>query len=423
VGVFVACAATVHASAPSLQSWLDGASNIEQWIVSKQEHLHTIPELMFDTPKTYKALEETLSELGISHRRPNSGIGLIAEVGSGAPVVVLRSDIDALPIKEIGSAKIKSGHEGVAHMCGHDGHMAMLLGGARLLHEHRDSLQGTVRIVFQPAEEGGAGGDKMVQEGVLDGASAAFGFHVMPHIPTGYIGSRAGTIMAGASILKITVTGRAGHAAQPHLSRDPVVAASAVVLALQSLVSRETDPLWSSVISITQMDAGSAFNVIPDTVVLQGTVRALDDAWMSTLHRRVQEVAEHQAISYGCQAKVDWREDLSPYYPPTVNDRATHEFAAGVASRLLGRDKVDAETPTLMAGEDFSFFTRAIPSAFMFVGIRNEQLGSVHGLHNANFLLDQAALKTGAALHAALASEWLQHLSNNSSIRGGSDEL
>jgi IAA-amino acid hydrolase len=408
------------AAAP-LSSWLDSAAAIEPWIIERQTELHRIPELLFDTPKTYAALEKTLTDIGVKYRRQKSGRGIIAEIGTGKPpIVVLRSDIDGLPIREEGSAPVKSEHDGQGHMCGHDGHMAMLLGGARLLHDAESSLKGTARLMFQPAEEGGAGGDVMVKEGALDGAQAAFGFHVIPQIPSGIIGSKVGAILAGAHTIKITIEGHGGHAAMPHTTKDPVVAAAATVMALQTIVSRETDPLDSSVISVTQFDAGKAHNVIPDRVVMGGTVRALNDEWMAHLRQRIEEVVKHQAASYGCSGSVDWVLDTNPYYPALRNDKGAHEFAMDVATRMLGQDRVDSNTQTLMAGEDFAFIAKAKPSAFLFLGIKNETVGSVYGLHNSKFKLDQTALKTGAAMHAALASEWLK---THAAAEEQSDEL
>jgi IAA-amino acid hydrolase len=264
-----------------------------------------------------------------------------------------------------------------------------------------------VLLVFQPAEEGGAAADIMIKEGAVEGAGAAFALHVMPTVDVGLVATRPGTIMAGAYSFEITLAGRGGHAALPHLNVDPVVAAAALVGALQTLVSRETSPLGSAVLSITTLSAGSgAFNVIPDNARLAGTLRALTHEHIEALRGRIASMAAAVAAAYGCTASVDWREDIQPYYPPTVNDPAAAAFAARVASGLLGAASV-RETEPLMAGEDFAFFGRAVPAAMLFLGVRNAALNATANLHSPQFRVDEAALPLGAALHAALAVEYL----------------
>ncbi|KIY96289.1 hypothetical protein MNEG_11671 [Monoraphidium neglectum] len=250
------------------------------------------------------------------------------------------------------------------------------------------------------------GGDVMIQEGAIEGASAAFGMHVMPSVPSGTVALRRGTIMAGALSFEITVRGRGGHAALPHLNVDPVVAAASLIGALQTLVSRETSPLGSAVLSVAMLQAGDAYNVIPDSVMLGGTMRALTHEHMMYLKGRVEAMAASHAAGFGCNGTVDWRLDIQPYYPPLVNDDGAADFAWDVATRLLGASKV-LETEPIMPAEDFAFFARAVPSTFLFLGIRNETLGSVHNLHSRNFVLDEGELHKGAALHAALAMEYL----------------
>ena len=269
----------------------------------------------------------------------------------------------------------------------------------------------------------------MIKEGAIEGASAAFGLHVMPSVPTGAVALRRGTIMAGALSFEITVRGRGGHAALPHLNVDPVVAAASLVGALQALVSRETSPLGSAVLSVAMLRAGDAYNVIPDEVVLGGTMRALTHDHMMYLKGRVEAMAAAHAAGFGCNGTVDWRLGEQPYYPPLVNDDGAAGFAWDVATRTLGNgggggggagDKV-LETEPIMPAEDFAFFARAVPSAFLFLGIRNETLGSVHNLHSRDFKLDEAALPRGAALHAALALEYLARGGAEGGAFGGED--
>eukprot|EP00878_Enallax_costatus_P041075 GHUV01047536.1.p1 GENE.GHUV01047536.1~~GHUV01047536.1.p1 ORF type:complete len:305 (+),score=61.41 GHUV01047536.1:82-996(+) len=282
----------------------------------------------------------------------------------------------------------------------------MLLGAAKILKQHEAEMQGTILLVFQPGEEGGAGADVMIKQGAIDGASAVFGLHVLPTIPTGKIALRSGTIMAGSLTFRFIVEGRGGHAAMPHLNIDPVPAAAALIQAMQTLVSRETSPLGSAVLSITQLQGSDADNIIPDRVTLGGTLRALTHEHMMYLKERIEEVVPGVVSAYRCNGTVDWQLDKHPYYPPTVNDAGAAAFAQGVASQVLGAENV-VETEPIMPAEDFGFFTRAVPGAFMFIGIRNETLGSIHNLHSTNFMLDEGVLPIGAAVHASLALEYL----------------
>lgn len=334
---------------------------------------------------------------------------MVATLGSGSPIIALRADIDALPILEESGVNFPSQNAGAMHACGHDGHMTMLLGAAKLLKDRESQLKGTVKLLFQPAEEGGAGGDIMVKEGALKDVKAAFGLHLWPTIPSGVLGTRSGTIMAGAIQFKVKITGAGGHGAMPHLTHDPVIAAATAVTALQTLVSRETSPFASAVISVTKLWAGgAAFNVIPDEANFGGTMRATSEEDMQRLKRRVVEVITATALAHGCTSDVNWMEEVHPYYPPLVNDPWAANFMSEVAGELLGKHAVVPDVEPTMAGEDFAFIAKAVPSAFAFLGIRNETVGSVHGLHTAQYMMDEGVLKVGAALHTALALKFLE---------------
>ena len=402
-------------SSSSSSSIEDAAHALEPWLVDVRRTFHRMPELMFEEHYTSAHIRKLLDELDIPYKYPVAKTGIVATIGTGAkPVVALRSDIDALPILEETGVEYKSENPGRMHACGHDAHMSMLLGAARLLKDRESELNGTVKLIFQPAEEGGAGGDIMIKEGALDGVDAAFGMHVWPTQPTGTVHTKKGTIMAGSLVFKATFAGAGGHGAMPHLTRDPVVAASAAVIALQSVVGRNVSPFSEAVVSVTRQwteEEGSigAFNVIPHYAHIGGTVRATTDAGMELVRRRVEEIVENQAKAMGCAGSVDWMEDKHPYYPPVVNDEAAARFVASVASSVYGSDRVDGDTEATMAGEDFSFITQKVPSAFIFLGIRNETAGSVHGLHTAKFTMDESALKQGAALHTHLAINYLNN--------------
>lgn len=334
--------------------------------------------------------------------------GVVATLGSGSPVIALRADIDALPILEDGVVDFPSQNPGVMHACGHDGHMSALLGAAKLLKDREAKLSGTVKLIFQPAEEGGAGGALMVEEGALDGVDAAFGLHLWPALPTGMVGTRHGTLMAGSIQFKVKVSGAGGHGAMPHVTHDPVVAAAATVSALQTLVSRTTSPFDSAVISVTKFWAGGeAYNVIPDEAFFGGTMRATTDENVQRLKERLESLVQSQVKSFGCLAEVDWMQESHPYYPPLVNDAGMADFVADTAESLFGAKNIIRDVEPTMAGEDFAFIARAVPSAFAFLGIRNESAGAVHGLHTAQFHLDESALARGAAMHTAVALRYL----------------
>lgn len=354
-------------------------------------------------------------------------VGIVAEIGSGAPIVVLRADMDALPITEATDLPYASTHPGFMHACGHDAHTSMLLGAAKILKERSDAgglPEGTVRLLFQPAEEGGAGGRQMVKEGALEGVAGAFGMHVVPDLPTGALTTRPGALLAGDVPFDVTLTGAGSHAAQPHKSRDPVVAAAAFISAIQSLVARETDAVDSLVISITRLQAGDgaaqARNIVPTSALVGGTIRALRPATSDHVRTRILAIAEHVAAAYGVEASVDWREEADPHYPPLVNDKATATLALATATELVGPRAAFLAPHGAMGSEDFAFIAAAVPSAFLGIGVGGRlgldspegfhTPGTVFGapVHTPTFRVDPHALPVGAALHASLATRFLE---------------
>jgi IAA-amino acid hydrolase len=390
----------------TFQNLLDAARFQADWMTGIRRQLHRFPELMYEEVRTSQLVCDTLTQLGIRFERGVAETGVVATLGTGeSPCVALRADMDALPIQEQADVPFRSEIDGRMHACGHDCHTAMLLGAAKLLGERRSELRGTVKLLFQPAEEGGAGGKRMREAGVLDAprVERIFGLHVWPQLPTGTIGSRSGTFLAAAGEIDVTIRGKGGHAAMPHLCIDPVVTSAKVITELQSIISRELDPLDSGVISITTIHGGEAYNVIPPEVRLRGTIRALTMDRFRWLQERAKAVITHIAAANGCDSDVSFPGND---YPPTVNDRVLWESVQNIAAEMLGRDSIQ-EIPAVMGGEDFAFYTEQVPGCFVALGIRNEKFGCTFGVHHPCFKVDEAALPIGAALHSAFALEFL----------------
>ena len=385
-----------------IQQLLDEARSFREWIVGVRREIHRYPELGYQELRTSQLVRQELDALGICYRHPIAETGILATLGDGkGPCVALRADMDALPIVEESGVSFRSQVEGQMHACGHDCHTAMLLGAARLLKKHESGLHGTIKLIFQPAEECGAGGRRMCEEGVLADppVERIFGLHVWPFLPTGSIGSRTGTFMAAVGALTIRITGKGGHAALPQLTIDPVVTAAKVVCELQTIISRELDPLESGVVSITGISGGETFNVIPETVRLIGTIRSLTSPGLEFLKQRIQEIAAHVAAANRCDAQVEFRE---PDYPATVNDARSWGMAQTVGREMLGGANVH-ELPPVMGGEDFAFYAERVPGCFVALGVRSESLGAIYSIHHPRFIVDEEALPIGAALHANLA--------------------
>ena len=385
---------------PVINRLADRTDEIAEW----RHDLHMHPELQYDVHRTAASVADKLKTFGCDEIV--SGLGRTGVVGvirgrknSNGRVIGLRADMDALPIEEQTGLPYASTTPGKMHACGHDGHTSMLLGAARHLCETRN-FDGTAIVIFQPAEEGGAGAKAMIEDGLITrfNIGEVFGLHNYPGLPVGSFAIRPGPIMAAADRIRIEIEGVGGHAARPHKSVDSVLVGSAIVNALQQIVSRNVDPIDNAVVSITLFQAGATDNVIPQTALLRGTARTLVSETRDLVERRVKEVAEGIARLHGATATVHYRRD----YPVVVNHADATEFATEVARDVAGADKVDPAVPPVMGGEDFSFMLIERPGAFIFMGN-----GDSANLHHPSYDFNDKAIPFGASYWVRLVERAL----------------
>lgn len=371
-------------------------------LVSIRRHLHAHPELSFEEHETSAYVEGILAEMGLKvERMANTGLVCMIEGAESGPVVALRGDMDALPILEQNDASYGSTNEGVMHACGHDVHTTCILGAAMILNELKGELKGSVKLIFQPGEEKLPGGASiMIKEGALKNPTpkAIFGQHVHPELDAGRVGFRAGKYMASCDEVYLTAKGKGGHGALPHKNIDPVLIAAQTIVAMQQVASRRANPMMPTVLSFGKIEGKGATNVIPDRVEIAGTFRTFDETWRQEAHEMIRQIAEETAKAYGGECEVR----IEKGYPYVHNHEELTERARAAAVEYLGEENV-VELDMRATGEDFSYYSQVMPGSFHRLGVRNEERGIVHPVHNSRFDVDEECLRVGSGLMAWLA--------------------
>ncbi|MCB0402758.1 MAG: amidohydrolase [Flavobacteriales bacterium] len=380
------------------------ATQYKDEVIAIRRHLHQYPELSFQEYETSKYVCTKLDEYGVPYQNGIVETGVVALIHGKNPdtkTIALRADLDALPIFEANDVSYRSQNDGVMHACGHDVHTSSLLGVAKILNELKDEFEGTIKLIFQPGEERLPGGASlMIQEGVLENPkpNSILGQHVYPQLEAGKVGFKPGMYMASTDELFMTVHGKGGHAALPHLTIDPVLITAHILTALQQLVSRNSHPTAPTVLSFGKMTANGATNIIPDKVVLEGTFRAMDEEWRASAHEKMVKMA--QSIAEGMGGKVDF--EIRKGYPFLVNDEEVTLRAKAAAIAFLGAENV-VDLDLRMTAEDFAYFSQVAPACFYRLGIKNDEQGINSGLHTSTFNIDESALETSIGLMAWLA--------------------
>ncbi|MBM2815555.1 MAG: Amidohydrolase [Ignavibacteria bacterium] len=386
--------------------YLTYANSLIEKLIRYRRHIHAEPELSFNETNTSAYVRSVLDELKI----PNQvlcGTAVIGQIGDSGKCVALRADMDALQIEEETGLEFASKNPSAMHACGHDMHTAMLLGAAEILSANKSQLNGTVKFIFQHAEEKLPGGAKaLIEHGVLENpeVSAVFGQHVNPFGEVGSISLNSGPILASADELYWTITGKGCHAAQPHLGSDPILAASGLIQALHVLVIKEHNPLAPVVLSVTSIHGGTATNIFPDTVQLMGTLRTFNEEIRAELHEKLQKFSSDYCALFGTKSNLR----IEKGYPPLVNAHSLTDFISSVASEVLGSGSVEVLEPKMWA-EDFAYYAKEVPSVFWFLGVRPKNMLEMPPLHNSRFAPDESALPVGAAMLASAAMEFLKN--------------
>jgi len=395
---------------PPAMPLIDAIARQSSYLQQIRRDIHAHPELSFEETRTSDLVADLLTQWGIPIHRGLGRTGVVGIVkgGDSPRAIGLRADMDALPMQESNRFAHASRHAGKMHACGHDGHTTMLLGAAQYLATHRD-FDGTVYLIFQPAEEHGGGAREMMRDGLFDKfpMQAVFGMHNMPGMPVGTIAASPGPVLASNNEFKVTVRGKGGHAALPHLSVDPIPVAGQIMQAFQTVISRNKKPLDAAVISVTMFHAGDVPNVIPDRCEMQGTVRAYTAETLDLIERRMREIAVHTGTVFGAEVDFEFRRN----YPSTINHEAETAFVRRVLLEMMPPHQVIAQAP-IMAAEDFSFMLEAVPGCYAFIGNGDgDHRDPGHGagpcvVHNPNYDFNDALLPLGASVFVQLANRW-----------------
>ena len=368
-------------------------------VIRLRRDFHMHPELGFEENRTSGIVRDYLNDLGIE-TRVMAKTGVVGEINNGGNKrIAIRADMDALPINEENDVPYRSIYPGKMHACGHDAHTAMLLVTAKILSQME--FEGNIRFIFQPAEEGLNGARKMVEEGAIDGVYSIFGLHVWANLPSGNIAISPGPVLANVDLFRVVIKGKGGHGASPHETVDPIVASSYIISSLQSIVSRNVDPMKSAVITVGKINGGTAFNIIPENVEFEGTVRTFDEDVHNLIEKRISELIENEARAFGAKGKIEYKH----LNYATVNDERLAIIGRRVAARIMN---VVEQEPD-MGGEDFSEYARIIPGLFAFLGTRNEEKGIIYPHHNPRFNVDEDALIYGVAFEVNMAIELLKN--------------
>jgi amidohydrolase len=381
----------------SLKDLLNTAtSEILDEIIAIRRHLHQFPELSFDEVKTAQFVSDQLTSWGITHQKGMVKTGVVATIespNSQAKWIALRADLDALPILEKNETSYVSVNKGIMHACGHDVHTAILLGTAKVIHALKDQLTVNIKFIFQPGEEKLPGGASlMIAEGVLENPSVSeiYALHVFPELEVGKIGFREGMYMASCDEIRMTIKGKGGHAAMPHLNIDPILITSHLIVALQQVVSRNCPPQIPCVLSFGKIEGLGATNVIPDEVYLEGTFRTMNETWRTKAHQLIKEMSEQLTKSMGASADVE----IAVGYPYLENHVQLTQVARERATKMLGNENI-VDLELRLTGEDFAYYSQKIPATFIRIGVRNESKGIIYPVHNSKFDIDESALLTG----------------------------
>lgn len=387
--------------------FLKEAESLFEYTQSMRRDFHMHPELGFQEVRTAGIVARELQSLGleVSTGVGKTGVVAVIEGGKPGPTLLLRADMDALPITEDTGAAYASQNPGVMHACGHDGHTAILLTVAKMLNKVRHDLPGSVKLVFQPAEEGMGGAQGMIRDGVLDGPKIDYvlGLHLWNEKPVGWLGIAEGPYMAGADEFKLNLTGKGGHGAQPHTTADPIVAGAHIISALQTIVARNVAPIDTAVVSVTTFHGGHAFNVIPQTAEMTGTIRTFKPEVREKTLRRFEAIAKGVAQSLDCSASVEFFHTA----PAVINEATVTQVVRQAAGKVLPTHHIDATNMATMGSEDFAFFLKQAPGAFFFVGSANPERGLNYSHHHPKFDVDETALPHAAALMAQAAVDLL----------------